>query len=278
MSSAILSTIRPYFSTLKLTKALSYRPFFSFNLESGKYKIKTAENIMELYQVFVLRYENFIENKKGIGRYFCIDIDQYDYSCDHIIIQDKENNKIIGTYRVRSTLYTDELYSQSEFNLDVFMQKRGVKLELGRACIDPAYRNGTSIDLLWKGLSRYAEISGTRYICGCSSIKTMCPQRSKAYLEMFKAMGHYSDELRVAPLENFNMRLENVELNEFWAEHRNDQELKIPPLLKSYIKVGAQVFGAPALDRDFKCIDFFTALDIQNLTPLFKRRYFDYLC
>lgn len=40
---------------------------------------------------------------------------------------------------------------------------------------------------------------------------------------------------------------------------------KIPSLLNSYLKVGAKVCGAPALDRAFKCVDFLTILDVSNL-------------
>ncbi|MFM8314939.1 MAG: hypothetical protein ACKOA8_11700, partial [Deltaproteobacteria bacterium] len=47
----------------------------------------------------------------------------------------------------------------------------------------------------------------------------------------------------------------------------------IPALLQSYLKAGAKVSPTPALDRDFKCVDFFTVLDMESLTQLYERRY-----
>jgi putative hemolysin len=47
----------------------------------------------------------------------------------------------------------------------------------------------------------------------------------------------------------------------------------IPALLQSYLKAGAKVAASPALDRDFKCVDFFTVLDMESLTQLYERRY-----
>ena len=39
----------------------------------------------------------------------------------------------------------------------------------------------------------------------------------------------------------------------------------IPPLFQSYLTLGAKVFGPPAIDRQFKTIDFLVALDILSL-------------
>ncbi len=48
----------------------------------------------------------------------------------------------------------------------------------------------------------------------------------------------------------------------------------IPKLLRAYLTLGAQICGPPALDRQFKTIDFLTALDLQSLPPLARERFF----
>ncbi|HEX3035652.1 MAG TPA: hypothetical protein VHT73_11080 [Thermodesulfobacteriota bacterium] len=45
----------------------------------------------------------------------------------------------------------------------------------------------------------------------------------------------------------------------------------VPPLLKSYLKAGAKVCGAPALDRKFRCVDFLPILDVELLSTSFER-------
>jgi putative hemolysin len=46
---------------------------------------------------------------------------------------------------------------------------------------------------------------------------------------------------------------------------------KIPKLLRAYLSLGARICGAPALDREFKTIDFLTLLDLENLAPAARR-------
>ena len=47
----------------------------------------------------------------------------------------------------------------------------------------------------------------------------------------------------------------------------------IPPLLKSYLKAGSVICGEPALDKKFKCADFFTVLDLGILADTYEKRY-----
>ena len=50
--------------------------------------------------------------------------------------------------------------------------------------------------------------------------------------------------------------------------------IEIPPLLLSYLRAGSKVYGKPALDKDFGCIDFMTILNLKDLTRFYKKRYF----
>ncbi|MEY2599292.1 MAG: hypothetical protein RLZZ142_1551, partial [Verrucomicrobiota bacterium] len=43
--------------------------------------------------------------------------------------------------------------------------------------------------------------------------------------------------------------------------------LKVPKLLSAYLSLGARICGAPALDTEFKTIDFLTLLDLESLPP-----------
>jgi len=52
---------------------------------------------------------------------------------DHIIIIDKNINKIIGTYRIN--IYNKKFYSAKEFYINDLLALKGKKAELGRACI-----------------------------------------------------------------------------------------------------------------------------------------------
>jgi len=46
---------------------------------------------------------------------------------------------------------------------------------------------------------------------------------------------------------------------------------RIPPLMRAYLTLGASICGAPALDREFKTIDFLTWMDLENLPAAARR-------
>jgi len=47
-----------------------------------------------------------------------------------------------------------------------------------------------------------------------------------------------------------------------------------PRLLRAYLSIGAQICGEPAMDREFKTIDFLTLLDITKLCSSARFRFF----
>ena len=48
---------------------------------------------------------------------------------------------------------------------------------------------------------------------------------------------------------------------------------KIPKLLRAYLVVGAKICGPPAIDREFKTIDFLTLMDLEALHPRVYARF-----
>ena len=49
---------------------------------------------------------------------------------------------------------------------------------------------------------------------------------------------------------------------------------EIPKLLGAYLVVGAKICGPPALDRQFKTIDFLTLMDLATMSERTRKRYF----
>lgn len=50
-------------------------------------------------------------------------------------------------------------------------------------------------------------------------------------------------------------------------------ETRAPKLLRAYLTIGANICSAPAIDREFKTIDFLTLLDLQTLHPRVAARF-----
>ncbi len=258
-------------------KIRNYKPNISFIVERGNYILKTAESGAELEECLKLRFEvfhkEFMNKKRTVG----IDIDKMDYICDHLVIVDKKTSRVIGTYRLNSSKFTDSFYSTSEFNLDEILKLEGTKLELGRACIDKDHRNGVVITMLWRGISEYIQRTETRYMFGCASVKTMESLEIGLVTKYLTDQGYTTNEYGVNPTRKYKVKqlatvLDYIEKNPF--EYNQEEVGKlIPALFKSYMKAGAKLCGEPALDRDFHCIDFLTLLDLGKLNPAHKAKY-----
>ena len=56
------------------------------------------------------------------------------------------------------------------------------------------------------------------------------------------------------------------------AVEAGNEEAKVPKLLRAYLTIGAQICGPPALDRQFRTVDFLTLLDMARMPKgLFSR-------
>lgn len=236
-------------------------------VESSRYAVKTISKRSELEAVCRLRYEVFF--KEGLGKKAAIqvDLDRFDFVADHLCVFDLESNRIVGTYRLLSDLFTTQFYSETEFEISKFLQRPGGKLEMGRACIAPEHRNGVVIALLWKGIYEYMHKSKARYLFGCTSFKTTSLKTIEKVCHDLREKGSLDERLEISVLPKFQ-----VQNQSFASESLAQQEdEKLSGLVRSYIKAGAKFYPKPAFDADFECFDFFTYLDVQGSSVDYHR-------
>jgi len=243
----------------------NFRAHIPITIEKKNFVVKTADSREELHAALKLRHDVFLSELLKKSKRSGIDKDRFDKLCDHLIIIDKRTNMLIGTYRLQSSLFTSKWYTATEFHMKHIKRLPGTKLELGRACVHPEHRNGVTIALLWEGISAYIKASGTNYLFGCSSIKTTDHAQIREIYRYLLQNGHLSHEHRVRPRTKYKIRgmLKNMPDPETMTP--SQMKAMIPSLLASYLKAGAKVCGSPALDKNFKCIDFLTLLDVSNL-------------
>lgn len=250
----------------------AYSPFMPIIYESEKFLVRTASTIKDLLDVYRLRHEIFFREWRGEANELQLDFDEFDFYADHLMIVEKSNDEVIGTYRLISSERKKNFYSENEFEMQNFLARPGLKLELGRACIHPLHRNGNTIDLLWKGLAAYINKIGARWLFGCASLHCDDSHQLGEILKYLDEKGKlnrnypiwphsaYVDRKLVIPSQGYKPSIECQRL--------------IPPLLRTYLLAGAKVYGFPAYDREFKCFDLLTVLDLEDLNPRFRERYF----
>lgn len=255
-----------------LSRIRQYRNYLSIAIETDEFIVRTVEHHADLLRVLQLRHEIFIEEWQGRRESHGLDVDSFDDKADHLVIIEKRTGQMIGTYRLLCSRFVDEFYSSTEFDLQVLTRAPYVLLELGRACIRSSHRNGTTIDLLWKGLARYANIAHATHLFGCSSVKSTDPQFMSNLFAEFAANDQWSDDYHVRPLEHH--MLPGYALEKGQPLSPVERRAAVPPLLRSYLHAGAKVHGAPAYDREFQCCDLLTILDLSQIEGKFKARYF----
>jgi putative hemolysin len=257
---------------LQELKLQRFQPKVYFELECDRYLIRTARTAAELREVLKLRHEIFIREGLGQENPNGLDFDRYDLLSDHILLIDQKEQKIVGTYRVLCTRFTDDFYSANEFNISGLLAQPGVKIELGRACIAKEYRKGISIHLVWKGIGQFIKITGANYLFGCTSVHTEKPHLARAILEHLKPESH-SEEYGVTPIGAYVCQ-ELIDKAQLYTLSENIEE-QIPALMHSYVRAGARLHGLPALDRDFRCFDFFTVLKTSELREKYFKKYLE---
>jgi putative hemolysin len=225
------------------------------------YRLRLATNAADLMRSFKLRYEVFnIELKEGLESSLGsgYDIDRFDPAVDHLVVEHIATGAIVGTYRLQTGTSAAQrigYYSEQEFDFVPYERIRTQLVELGRACVHRDHRSGNVLGMLWKGIIDYATERGCRYLVGCSSLTSQDPATG---LAAYRALKKYEvgPELQTRPLAAHALPLD--------TEPAGD--VQIPRLLRAYLTIGAQICGPPAIDREFKTIDFLTLIDLEKMT------------
>lgn len=244
-------------------------------LHAGRYSLRFARSEADLAKVQRLRFEVFnLELDEGLRASYesGLDRDPHDPFCHHLMVVHQDSGAIVGTYRLMTGPNAERhgFYSAGEFELSGLpadIQSQAV--EVGRACVAREHRNGRVIHLLWRGLARYLEHNQKRYLFGCCSVPTLDPamvwaMHQSLYLQR---KTHPQIWLRAQP----EARADEPRPDVIAAKLG---EVELPPLFQSYLKLGARVCSAPALDASFNVTDFLVLLDIEAMEPGVRRSFF----
>lgn len=243
-----------------------FKPHVKLDLESSRYLVKSAETWEEVTEACKLRHEVFFVEQLGRKLPSGLDTDDFDAHSDHLLIIERKSGRIIGNYRIRCSVFTDNFYSAQEFTIERFLKEvPDAKIEIGRACVDKDHRNGVVIHLLWKGIVQYMKQTRSRYMFGCTSVSNRVPGEVQAVWDYLSREGKITSEFDVKPRIPFVLKSASQSLP--------SAEVAIPPLLASYLKSGAKILGAPAFDEEFECADFLTLLDLKDVGDARSRRY-----
>jgi putative hemolysin len=248
-----MNTLAP---STKATRALSYTVRLATTLDD----IRAAQR---------LRFEVFnLELNEGLDAAYLsgLDADRFDECCDHLLVEDTRSGAVVGTYR----LQTGQLaaahhgyYSAQEFDFSPFEPIRCETVELGRACVHRDHRKLNVLNLLWRGIAIYATERRARYLIGCSSLTSQDAAEGAAMYATLRGEHLVEERFRTVPVGEYRFALENTA----------DASAPVPKLLRAYLSIGAKICGPPALDGEFKTIDFLTLLDLRALPDAVRNHF-----
>jgi len=159
----------------------------------------------------------------------------------------------------------DGFYSAGEFELNQLpFQVLSDSVELGRACIAQAHRGHQVLFLLWKALAQHTVDGGKRFLFGCCSMTSQSPAEGIKLFRQLSEDGHLHSSVRINPKPGFECTADST-----WSSN-----VDLPRLFRTYLSIGAKVCGPPAIDREFKTIDFFVIFDLFQMTQKTRRLLF----
>lgn len=268
----------PQSSIAKALPVIPARP--PIYAEVGCYRLRLAQGMEDREAACRLRFRVFnIELGEGLASSYAtgIDTDHFDVFCEHLLVENKNSGRVVGTYRMQSgTTAAMNLgyYSAQEFEFAPYEPLRRDILELGRASIDREHRTPEVLTLLWRGIAQYANDMGLRYLVGCSSLNSKDPAEG---WQMYRELERFrvSPEFETVPTAEYICPMEQPGTQ---TQHDTNPEnaslqTKVPKLLKTYLTIGARICAPPAWDREFGTIDFLTLLDLKQLSSAARNRF-----
>jgi len=233
-----------------------------------KLTLSMARTETDIEEAQRLRYKVFAEEMGArIGNADeGIDRDMFDRYCEHLLVREHDSNKVIGTYRILSPAQACTIggyYSETEFDMTRLANLRNRMVEVGRSCVHADYRDGGTITQLWGGLADYMRNNNHEYLIGCASISISDGGHFAASVfEKVNKLYAAPAEYRVFPRCPLPLAALNKTL-----------DVKIPALIKGYLRLGAYVGGEPAWDPDFNTADLFILLPLSRLNAKYAKHF-----
>lgn len=195
-----------------------------------------------------------------------VDCDEYDAYCQHLTVREVSTGELVACTRI----LTDEaaaraggFYSAGEFELSMIDSLPGRVMEVGRTCVRAEHRSGAVIATLWQGLAAFFTQHGYDYLFGCASIGLEDGgAQAHSILRQVQAKYMAPAYQRVRPYHPLPL-----------PDSEPPQKVKMPPLLKAYLSLGAKACGDAYWDQDFNCADVFVLVNVSEICPRYARHF-----
>nr|WP_272490712.1 GNAT family N-acyltransferase [Mesobacterium pallidum] len=225
-----------------------------------------------------LRYEIFVQELGGGGAMVDhdnrLEIDRFDPFFDHLLLRDRSrDHAVVGVYRLLrcdQARAAGQFYSEDEYDLSVLRQSGRKLLELGRSCLHADYRGGAAMYHLWGGLADYVAEHGIEILFGTASFHGADPEAHADALSLLYQRHLAPEDLRVTARPEARAEMNRVQESEL---DRKAAMLKIPALIKAYLRLGGVVGDGAWIDRAFNTTDVCLVMDTARMNQRQRALY-----
>ena len=236
---------------------------------AGTLSTRLASGPEDLRATQALRYKIFVQELGGDGPLVDHDagreVDDFDPIFDHLLLIDTaQDDKVVGAYRLLPgdrLAPDDRFYCDAEFDLAPLRRSGRRLLELGRSCVDPAYRGGMAMLTMWQALADYAVAQRAEILFGAASF----PGTDLKALAQPLSWLHHNH--LAAP--DLRVRARPCALDHVLPPNSLDRhaaQAAVPPLIRSYLRLGACVGEGAFVDYAFNTTDVCIILDAAHLS------------
>jgi putative hemolysin len=228
-----------------------------------------------------LRYRVFVSEMGGAGagvdHAAQLECDAFDPHCTHLLLLDRARGsdlkaQAVGAYRIMDRAGAEaagQFYTQTEYDLSPLLAHGGRLLELGRSCVLAEYRGGAAMYHLWSALAEHVDRCGAEILFGVASFPGCDAQALAGPLSLLHHRHLAPPELRVsakAPCVDMETIAE-ADLD------RRESMLRVPALIKAYLRLGGFVGEGAYLDHTFNTTDVCLILEVARMDAKQRKIY-----
>jgi putative hemolysin len=250
-------------------------------VRAGNLGVRIATTAAEIDAVQALRFRVFYQEMGARADATAVatrrDRDAFDVVADHLLVVDHAIGAgaegVVGTYRLIQREAASNLggfYSAGEYDITPIMNFPGRILELGRSCVDAAYRGRVAMQLLWRGIAAYVFHYQIDLMFGCASLPGTDPNVLAGELTYlyYNHLAPPAVRPRALPHRYVDMRRMPPSLLD-----SKRVQAQLPPLIKGYLRLGGFVGDGAVIDRQFNTTDVAVVVKTDLVTDKYYRHY-----
>jgi putative hemolysin len=248
----------------------------------GALTVRLAETEDDRLGAQRLRYRVFVEELGGDGEMVDharrLERDAFDAHYDHLLLVDGRRDPatldhVVGVYRLMPgdrAAAAGGFYCAGEYDLGLLERSGKRLLELGRSCIDPAYRGGPALFLLWQGLADYVLDRRIEIMFGVASFHGTDVAALAHPLSFLHHTHLAPPELRVRALDTSFAAMDILPPDRV---DRRRAAREMPALIKSYLRLGGFVGEGAWVDHAFNTTDICLVMETGRIGARHRALY-----